>query len=111
MLSFKELKTILLESLWSANKNDVPLSVKVALDADNTQYWLIKAKELINEASAQCNKDEFHQRIKLAISVLLMARAKETIKVKKPPKNTEPTPLLIPKPVLPDLRADECKPG
>jgi hypothetical protein len=110
MLTYKELKSILFESLWSADKGLRPLDIKVTLDADNTQYWLIKARELLSEAletqkektilvepvALAANHKLLHDKLRLTISILLMTRAKNTFKVTKLPKDTPVPPKLTP---------------
>jgi len=87
-MQFKKLKTVLLESLFNPKDKTALGALRFALETNNVDYWLIKATELINEARQQYIKTlrQDQEKLKEAISLILMARAKliETEFVRKP---------------------------
>lgn len=81
----RQLKTVLLESLFNPQSKEIG-SLRFVLEVDNPEYWLTRAMEYINEAQESY---ETHQRtlddsyliqtsnkLRLAISLLALTRCK-----------------------------------
>lgn len=71
----RDLKTVVNESLFNPNKPTV--TEKVLLEVGNPKYWQTKAVELIRSAeSLTQGSTAYHDTLREAIKLLILARAK-----------------------------------
>jgi hypothetical protein len=70
-MQYKELKKILNESLINPNSRTLSPHLKAIIDVNNTAYWVIRAIEELNLVRAGEKGS-----LKLAITLLLLARAR-----------------------------------
>jgi len=73
-MKYNQLKQIANQSVINPNKAEG--SEKILLDVGNSTYWEIRAIELIREA--QEDSEKYHDKIKQAITLLLLARVENT---------------------------------
>lgn len=78
MIAFKRLKKLLNESLFNPKTATGPL--KIILESGNKKYYESRALEYILEArnivlDSDLAESQYHDKIKNAISLLLIARA------------------------------------
>ena len=71
----RDLKAIANESIFNPNKPTV--QQQVLMDVGNKDYYVIKAVEEITLAQKQGSKIVWHERIRHAIELLILARTKE----------------------------------
>ena len=77
-MTFKQLKKLLNESLFNPKTATSPL--KIILESGNKKYYESRALEYIMEArniilDSDLTKNQYHDKLKNAISLLLIARA------------------------------------